>query len=138
MSLASDYAQALYSAAEKGSVASKKGGENHKAIEPKKLVAQLVKHLEVKGRTKLLPQILHELGRIEAHEEKLAPSVEVAHQKDAAHALSEAAEKYGIHAHAARVNHTLVQGWRASGNGKLYDASAKRQLVDLYKKVLTQ
>ncbi len=129
MTLARDYAQALVNAAHTAEKESTKA-------EPKKLVAQLVKHLETTGRMKLLPHIVRELGRLEAQEKKLAPQVEVAHQKDAAHALA-AAAKHGIHANEARVNHTLVQGWRASSKGTLLDASAKRQLVELYKKVLT-
>jgi F0F1-type ATP synthase delta subunit len=125
MSLAHDYAEAIVHAAH---------AEKPNA---KELVANLKKHLEEQGRLKLLPHILRELRRIEAQEAKLAPMVEVAHQKDGLHALKKAAEEHGIHAAKVHVNHTLVQGWRASGNGKLVDASAKRQLIDLYKKVLT-
>jgi F0F1-type ATP synthase delta subunit len=118
------YAQALYSASQKDSA------------DPKKLVAQLVKYLQASGRSKLLPSILKDLERIEAREAKLAPVVEVAHENETAAALKHAAA-LGIHAKKAHVNPTLIQGWRATGNGKLYDQSAKRSLVELYRNVTT-
>jgi F0F1-type ATP synthase delta subunit len=118
------YAQALYSASQKDSA------------DPKKLVAQLVKYLQASGRSKLLPSILKDLERIEAREAKLAPVVEVAHENEAAAALKHAAT-LGIHTTKAQVNPALIQGWRATGNGKLYDQSAKRSLVELYRNVTT-
>ena len=116
------YAQALLEA-------SKKEGASAKT-----LVKNLAKHLEADGRVKLLPAILRDLQRLEEAQAKLAPTVEVAHAHESASALK-AAEKYGIHAEHAQVNPTLIKGWRATGNGKLIDHSAKRELIDLYRKV---
>jgi F0F1-type ATP synthase delta subunit len=100
----------------------------------KSLVADLTKHLVATGRTKLLPGILRQLKIIEARRAKLAPSVEVASQSEAAHALKEAAAS-GITATKAHVNHALITGWRARSGGTLIDRSAKRGLIDIYRNV---
>ncbi|MEK7602236.1 MAG: F0F1 ATP synthase subunit delta [Patescibacteria group bacterium] len=100
----------------------------------KKLVEQLVKELTASGRTKLLPEILRELRVLEAKEAKRAPSVEVAHEKESTEALAEA-KKLGIEVSKAHVNHALISGWRARSGGTLIDRSAKRGLIDLYRKV---
>ncbi len=118
------YAQALFREAQK------------EGADAKTLVSRLAAHLERVGRRKLLPGILREFKRIGAQAEKLMPTVEVAHQKDAAQALTEAAA-HGIHAAHAHVNHDLIHGWRASGNGKTVDASAKAALVRLYQNITT-
>ena len=118
------YAQAVYNAAQKD------------GADAKKLVAQLVTYLKSNGREKLLPSILQDLRRLEEREAKLEPVVEVAHEKDAAHALKEAAA-HGIHATKTHVNKTLIQGWRATGNGKLLDHSAKRSLIEIYRNAIT-
>jgi F0F1-type ATP synthase delta subunit len=118
------YAQALYTEAQKS------------GADAKALVGNLVKHLKETGREKLLPHILKELAHIEAKHAKLEPIVEVAHQKDASHALEEA-KAHGIHAAHAHVNHDLVTGWRASAGGKLIDHSGKQTLIDLYQKITT-
>ncbi len=100
----------------------------------KKLVAELMKHLEVTGRTKLLPGILRNLKTIEARRAKLAPRVEVADEKDA-HAAIAAAKLEGIEVEKAHVNPALIKGWRARSGGTLIDRSAKRGLIDIYRKV---
>jgi F0F1-type ATP synthase delta subunit len=103
----------------------------------KKLAAQLQEHLRETGRTKLLPRILRELKVLEARREKLAPSVEVASEKEAASALA-AAKAAGVVATEARVNHSLIRGWRATSGGMLVDRSAKRGLIELYRNVTNQ
>ena len=118
------YAQALYNSAQK------------EGADPKKLVAQLVKYLEKEGRVKLLPSILRDLQKLDAQHTKVGSIVEVADEKDSTHALTEAAT-HGIHATVTHTNHTLIQGWRATGNGKLYDNSAKRSLIELYRKTVS-
>ena len=122
-----DYAQALFKAAH---------SEGSEKVDPKALVAHLKAALEKQGRVKLLPAILRELQQLEARQEKLAPLVEVAHASDSAHALKSAAE-FGIHTEHAHVNASLIKGWRATGNGKLVDHSAKRSLIELYRSITT-
>ena len=114
------YAQALYNAAQKD------------GADAKDLVARLVKLLEKQGRSKLLPSILQDLQRIEARNAKVDSIIEVAHERDSAHALKEAAA-LGIHATKTHTNPTLIQGWRATAQGKLFDRSAKRSLIELYR-----
>lgn len=118
----STYAHALYEAA-------LKEGASAKA-----LVKNLTAHLATEGRMKLLPRILAELKRLEAARAKLASSVEVSHASESAKALK-AAKGLGISAEHAHVNPSLIKGWRATGNGKLVDHSAKRALVDLYRSI---
>ncbi len=116
------YAQALYTAA------------HQEGADPKALVAHLRSSLEKQGRVKLLPGILHKLTQIEARQAKLMPLVEVAHAGESAGALKGAAH-YGIHAEHTHVNPSLIKGWRATGNGKLIDHSAKRSLIELYRSI---
>jgi F0F1-type ATP synthase delta subunit len=116
------YAQALYEAAHK------------EGADAKTLVKNLTKHLEAEGRMKLLSGILGDLKRLEAAQAKLAPTVEVAHERESATALKSARE-HGIHAEHAHVNPTLIKGWRATGDGKLIDHSAKRELIELYRNI---
>lgn len=117
------YAQAIWNLAYKDGVV------------VKGLVANLVKHLQAEDKMKLLPGIVLALKRLEQRNAKLAPKVEVATQAESAHALKEAAA-HGIHAAHAEVNHSLIKGWRATGNGKLIDRTAKRSLLDLYRNVV--
>lgn len=105
-----------------------KGGEE------KNVVKDLTAHLKATGRMKLLPRILRELKVLEARKGHLTSVVEVASEKEAHHALSEA-KKHGIEAAKAHVNHSLIKGWRARSGGMLVDLSAKRGLIDLYRKV---
>ncbi|HEY0979631.1 MAG TPA: F0F1 ATP synthase subunit delta [Candidatus Paceibacterota bacterium] len=98
------------------------------------LVEGLVAHLKREGRMKLLPGILRELKALDARRAKLAPSVEVASDWEAAHAIA-AARTMGIEAPAATVNPSLIKGWRARTGGTLVDRSAKQALVDLYQRI---
>jgi F0F1-type ATP synthase delta subunit len=116
------YAQALWNASQK------------EGADAKKIVAQLAKNLESQGRVKLLPAILRSFQRISARKTKLGMTVEVAHASESAKALKEAAA-HGIHAEHAVVNESLIKGWRASGNGKIVDTSAKRSLIELYRSI---
>ncbi|HUQ30328.1 MAG TPA: F0F1 ATP synthase subunit delta [Candidatus Paceibacterota bacterium] len=97
-------------------------------------VTKLIAHLKSSGRMKMLPEIARELRKVAARRLALAAKVEVAHEKEVAQALKEAAEA-GISARHAKVNHALIQGWRAREGGKLVDRSAKRALIDIYQKV---
>jgi F0F1-type ATP synthase delta subunit len=107
---------------------------HHKGGDVKKLVAALVTQLKSSGRTKLLPGIVRELKVLEARRAKTAPTLEVASEKEAPAALA-AAKAEGIDVAKAHVNHALIKGWRARSGGQLIDRSAKRSLVDLYRKV---
>ena len=120
------YAQALWNL--------QKATPEGKSADAKTIVNQLVTHLKTSGRLKLLPHILNDLKKIEAREMKLASVVEVASEKEAAGALKAAAEQ-GIHAKEAKINHSLINGWRAISKEKLIDNSSKRALLDLYQSV---
>ena len=117
------YAQAIWNM-------SRLEGANAKTI-----VAKISAHLKASGRLKLLPHILVALKKIEARETKLASVVEVASEHESAKALKAAAAA-GIHAEHAKVNHSLINGWRATSKEKLVDNSSKRMLLDLYQAVI--
>lgn len=97
-------------------------------------VTKLIMHLKSAGRMNMLPKIARELKRVAARRMALDARVEVAREKDAAAALRAAAAA-GITAKAAQVNPSLIRGWRAQGQGKLVDHSAKHALVRIYQKV---
>ncbi len=96
-------------------------------------VNKLVAHLKSAGRMNMLPQIARELRKIVARRDSLRPKVEVADKKDSVAALAAAAQN-GIHAANAAINPTLIRGWRAREGDRLFDASAKRALVEIYRK----
>jgi len=97
-------------------------------------VTKLIMHLKSAGRMKMLPQIARELRKVAARRHALRPTVEVAHEKEAASALRAAAHE-GIVAPHAQVNPSLIHGWRARSANLLVDHSAKRALLHIYQKV---
>lgn len=97
-------------------------------------VTKLIMHLKSVGRMKMLPQIARELRKIASRRAMLKPRVEVAHEKDSASALRDAARE-GIIAEHATVTPALICGWRAQSHGKLVDRSAKHALINIYQKV---
>jgi F0F1-type ATP synthase delta subunit len=98
-------------------------------------VAKLIAHLKSEGRMKMLPQIVHELKKINARRLLRASVLEVASEKESARAKKEAAAA-GIAVTHTKVNHDLISGWRVLSGNKLVDHSAKRALLDIYKKVI--
>jgi F0F1-type ATP synthase delta subunit len=98
-------------------------------------VTKLIVHLKSTGRMNMLSKIARELRKVAARRRALAPMVEVAHEKEAAAALK-AAAVLGIMATHAEVNPSLIRGWRARGNGKLIDRSAKHAFTQIYQKVI--
>lgn len=98
------------------------------------LIKSLLAHLAEAGRMKLLPKILSELKALNARTKSIDATVEVASEKEANDALL-AAKARGIEATTARVNPSLITGWRARKGSVLIDQSAKRALIDLYRRI---
>jgi F0F1-type ATP synthase delta subunit len=98
-------------------------------------VEKLIRHLSVSGRVKMLPEIARELKKVVARRKSREAVVEIAHEKDAKHALAEAKAE-GIEAAHARVNHSLIAGWRGRSDGTLVDRSAKAALVAIYQRIV--
>jgi len=115
------YAKALYD------LASKPGADAGTLVE------SFISHLKAEGRLKLLPRVLRELKRLNARNESLGDLLEVASEKEAAHAHAEA-KALGIDAKPV-VNETLVSGWRARTGSRVIDRSGKRALLDLYRSI---
>lgn len=105
-----------------------------KGTSEKEVADSLIAHLKTTGRIKLLPRILHELSVQKSKRATFAPRVEVASEKEAATALSEARAE-GIDATETHVNPALIRGWRARKGSMLVDRSAKRALIDLYRRI---
>lgn len=97
-------------------------------------ITKFIAHLKSAGRMKMLPRIVHELRKIASRRVALMPTVEVAQEGESAAALVAAASE-GIVAEHASINPSLIRGWRARGNGKLVDRSAKHALIQIYQKV---
>jgi F0F1-type ATP synthase delta subunit len=115
------YAQALFDLAQKPGASAAD------------LVKRLMAHLKETGREKLLPRILREYRRIEARAQTFGEELEVASDKEAAKASTEA-KSLGITAKPT-VNPALVTGWRARSGSRLIDRSGKRALIDLYRQI---
>ena len=98
-------------------------------------VERLIAHLKSAGRVKMLPRILRALRKRMARHHTLRPYVEVAREKDTAHALVSAA-LFGIRAKKAIVNPSLIYGWRGRGPEMVVDHSAKQALITIYQKVI--
>lgn len=99
------------------------------------VVEKLVMHLKSNGRVKMLSQIANELKKIDARRTKMQPVLEVASEKEV-HAAHKGAEEAGLPTHKAHINHALIRGWRVKDANRLVDHSAKRALIDIYKKVI--
>ena len=97
-------------------------------------VTKLIMHLKSAGRMKILPAIVQKLRKIAARRDALRPIVEVAHEKESASALRDAARE-GIVAQHTNVNPSLIRGWRAQKGGILIDRSAKSALLNIYQKI---
>jgi len=95
---------------------------------------KLIQGLKARGELNRLPGILRSLKKEAARGAALAPVVEVGRAEDAAHAVS-AARAAGITAENAKVNPSLIRGWRARAAGTLVDRSGKRALIDLYRSI---
>src|SRR5690606_28283970 len=91
------------------------------------VVSSLTRHLQEKGRMKLLPGILRELKALSARRANAGATLEVARKEDEAPARAYLAAE-GIEAGEAVVNPALLRGWRVRTAGTLIDRSGKRAL----------
>lgn len=105
-----------------------------KGVDEQKLGDSLIAHLKSEGRVKLLPRILAELKKLEATAATLSPTLEVASEAEVVAATAEAKAE-GIATDKVTVNPNLVKGWRARSGSTLIDRSAKRALIDLYRRI---
>lgn len=98
------------------------------------LVKALSLHLKRMGRVKLLPRIVSELKREVARTQKSEAVLELANESLREDALKELAA-LGIVVQDVRVNSDLIEGWRVRTQDTVLDKSAKRSLVELYKRI---
>ncbi|MDO8561642.1 MAG: F0F1 ATP synthase subunit delta [bacterium] len=123
------YAQALWEMIEGGTA-------------PKKAVKAVHEALAARGRLGLLSRIARAFSRIAARSNARDTVVlHVARAKDGNRAQKEAASMLkdaGIKAGDVeiRADENLIGGWRLEGREVMHDASYKRQLLDMYERVL--
>jgi F0F1-type ATP synthase delta subunit len=101
------------------------------------LVTRLIEQLQTRGRMKLLPRILRELKKLEESSTESSALIEVATGKDALEALAFVKELGLPGIKDAKVNPSLISGWRVRANGGLTDRSGKRALIDIYRSITT-
>ena len=90
-----------------------------------------VEYLKKSGKAKLLPKVLAELERILQKEAKDAPKVYFAKGSDESKAM-EVAQKLSIDSPELVKDEKLIGGVKVKSGSKLYDASYKKYLLDLY------
>jgi len=88
-------------------------------------------YLKKSGKAKLLPKVLRELERILQKEAKNAPKVYFAKDADESKA-KEIAQKLSIDSPEFVKDEKLIGGVKVKSGTKLYDASYKKYLLDLY------
>jgi len=125
MTLAQTYARALYEA---GNTA---GAPKHAV-----LFENFIAALKRRGHGKLLPRIEKEYVKIAALAKKNTVRVRIAREKDRPAAQQRAAELSleGAAAHTV-LDKTLVSGFMVSGRDFRFDATGRRALLQLYKKL---
>lgn len=126
MTLASQYARAIYDV------------RNNGTATDSNLSAEVLEALKRRHHEKLLPNILEEYRKIEQQEEKSALTIRLASEKEKHPALSvlkTISPKHGEPKFV--VDASLGKGFVIEGKDFRYDASAKRFLVELYKKLIT-
>jgi len=107
---------------------------------PKRAISQLREHLALRGRLALLPRIARAFARHATRERAKNTLTLSVGAQGAAEAKREAnALLAGMHIdrHDVEtvVDETLVGGWRLEGREYLYDASYKRYLLDIYRRM---
>lgn len=126
MTIEHSYAEALRRLVEKGK-------------NPKTAVSELHTALKKQGRTQLMPRIARAFKRV-AERDAARNTVRLyvaganTHAKTSAkHAL----EAMSVDAKDVEVieDATLIGGWRLEGREQLYDASYKKKLLELYRRV---
>lgn len=129
---ATQYAQALFLA-----------GESKGGAEAKDIALGLVRAAEKRRETGLLRSILMEAERLLIREKKKdRVSITVAHERAVARYKKNIAD--GLRAfdaekkeHDIIIDPSIIGGFHVSHKGMLYDASYRRRLLDLYRRLTT-
>lgn len=123
MNLAKEYARAIHEVRKEGRT---NDGE---------LIGSVVAALSRRRHQKLLPQIAEEYGRIEKEAGKDAVLIRAASEQEAHKGLSKLRDLGYEGTARMEVDPKVVKGYVLEGKDFRYDASARRALVDLYKKL---
>ncbi len=99
------------------------------------------KQMEQRGHLRLWPQVLKASMRVlQARLKSFVPQVVIAKEGEVSEATLQAAlEKLGATeaGYTKTIDQNLVGGFTARVKGTFYDASYKRALVDLYRRIIT-
>lgn len=123
MNLAKEYARAIYEVRQEG-----RTNENE-------LIGSVVAALSRRRHEKLLPRIAEEYGRIEKEAGKDSILIRAASEQEAHKGLSKLRELGITDAARMQGDPKVVKGYVLEGKDFRYDASARRALVDLYKRL---
>ena len=107
---------------------------------PKRAISQLREHLALRGRLALLPRIARAFARHAAREhakDTLTLSVGAAGAAEAKREAKALLSGMHIAEHDVEtvVDETLIGGWRLEGREYLFDASYKKYLLDIYRRM---
>ncbi|HET9641252.1 MAG TPA: F0F1 ATP synthase subunit delta [Candidatus Paceibacterota bacterium] len=122
MSLASAYARAIHDV------------RKEKKVEDSSLIASAIAAMKRRRHEKLLPQVLEEYKRLEK-EQRDEYVVRAPSEREVNDGIDKLRE-FGVAEYPRIViDEKLVKGYVVEGKDFRYDASAKRSLVDLYKRL---
>lgn len=123
-----DYTEAILSLAKEGKISA------HTLTDLKKV-------LENRGHTRLYPKILAQLKRILEHDQKTGTAlITLAKESDGSrykNKIVEALTELKITEYTTSIDPTIVGGFIAEGSMKRVDASYKKQLLTLYRSLVS-
>ncbi len=97
-------------------------------------VKNFITVLERRGMLNILPKVLLQLQHIQERENTHRPTLSVAAKEHFSSALKRVAIKEGEIV--KNIDETLIGGYKFEQSGELTDASYKKQLIDLYRKII--
>jgi F0F1-type ATP synthase delta subunit len=96
-------------------------------------VSAMHKKLKAEGREALMPRIAKSFSRLATTDmHRTVETLSIADASHEAHARSEAKAGSGV---VAVVDSSLIGGWRLEGQERLVDASYKKHLLSLYRRI---
>lgn len=124
--LAAQYARAIYEAHEES------------ATSDAEFIANVMQALKRRHHAKILPQILEEYRKYEMAAEAQGLTLRLAQESERQKALAALKELDATEEKEARtiIDQNLIKGFVVEGKDFRYDASAKRTLIDLYKRLI--
>jgi F0F1-type ATP synthase delta subunit len=99
--------------------------------EADKTVADFLRYMEAKNKTKLLPKIVLEIERLYKKASKSAPKIYLVKEEDSDKAIKKA-ESLGAYNPQIEKDASLIGGFKIKTKNFVFDASYKKYLLELY------